>query len=123
MSTKITLTQIFRKDVDTRFGVKPRVGVKTVEYGDKWLSTFKTKGTEDWVEGMVVEVDISEKGDFMNFNPIIKAGINTATQTAYATVIEARVKKLEDKVFGVAEVAKETVEAEPTLEDEFDTGF
>lgn len=116
--SQVVISQIFRKDVDTRFGVKPKVGIKTAEHGDSWLSTFKTKGTENWVEGMTVEVEVSEKGGFLNFNPIVKAGASTATQTAYATALEARVKALEDKVFGVAKPA-EVVAEEESLDSEF----
>ena len=97
--SSVTISQIFRKDVETRFGIKHKVGIKTVEHGDKWLSTFKTKGTEDWTEGMTVDVEVSEKGDFLNFNPVFKA-VSSSTSTS-SPALEARVKKLEDAVFGV----------------------
>ena len=113
MST-VTITQVFRKDVETRFGIKSKVGIKTVEHGDKWLSTFKTKGTEDWAEGMTVEIEVSEKGDFLNFNPIIKGGSSVASPA-----LEARVKKLEDAVFG----ATQTKVAEPEDEEGLDSEF
>lgn len=117
----VTISQLFRKDVDTRFGIKPKVGIKTLEHGDKWLSSFKTKGTEHWAEGMQVEVNVSEKGDFMNFDPILGATVASPASPA----LEARVKKLEDAVFGgqVTPQPKEKETEETTLEDEFDTGF
>lgn len=94
--SSVKITKIFRKDVETRFGIKPKVGIMTEEHGEKWLSTFKTKGTEDWVEGMTVEVEVSEKGGFLNFNPVVKGGATANVTPA----LEARVKKLEDAVFG-----------------------
>lgn len=131
----VTLTSIFRKDVDTRFGIKPKVGIKTQEHGDKWLSTFKTKGTEDWAEGMKVEVNISESGDFLNFNPVLGGGSTGSTGSAPAKAspeLEGRVKKLEDAVFGgssqpsvevIPASSTPQTDVETTLEDEFDTGF
>ena len=115
MST-VTITSIFRKDVETRFGIKPKVGIKTVEHGDKWLSTFKTKGTEDWTEGMTVQIEVSESGDFLNFNPV--GGAKTTASASPA--LEARVKKLEDAVFGTATAKVADVPAEDDgLDNEF----
>lgn len=115
MST-VQITQLFRKDVETRFGIKPKVGIKTVEHGDKWLSTFKTKGTEDWTEGMTVQIEVSESGDFLNFNPV-----GGAKATA-SPALEVRVKKLEDAVFGGAKTASkpaEVVAEDGGLDNEF----
>ncbi len=114
MST-VTITSIFRKDVETRFGIKPKVGIKTQEHGDKWLSTFKTKGTEDWTEGMTVQIEVSESGDFLNFNPV--GGAKTTASASPA--LEARVKKLEDTVFGVKTAPADVVVDEETLDSEF----
>lgn len=35
---------------------------------DKWISTFKTKGTESFEGGQEVTVDITQNGDFFNFS-------------------------------------------------------
>lgn len=112
----VKITSIFRKDVDTRFGVKPKVGIKTEQHGDKWLSTFKTKGTEDWKEGMEVEVNVSEQGDFLNFNPV--GGSAGGARATASPALEARVKKLEDAVFGT-KTATDPIPAEDGLDSEF----
>lgn len=127
MST-VTLTRVFRKDIETRFGIKPKVSIQTQEHGDKWLSSFKVQGTEDWEEGMTVQVNISEKGDFINFIPV---GGSTATKTATVdnSAVEKRLSALEDAVFGT----KDTRPSQPSQtitpvdfpedEPEVDTGF
>lgn len=35
---------------------------------DKWISTFKTKGTESLEGGQEVKIDITQNGDFFNFS-------------------------------------------------------
>lgn len=117
MST-VNLVRVFRKDVETKYGIKPKVSIQTKEHGDKWLSTFKTRGTEGWEEGMEVQVNVSEKGDFLNFDPV--GGSAAAySPSKGASDLEPRVAALEKAVFGEvkAEVAVET------LDEEFDTGF
>ena len=110
---KVTLTKVFRKDVDTRYGIKPKVSIMTVEHGEKWLSSFKVKGTENWEDGMEVAIDVQEKGDFMNFNP---TGVSS-TATQAPSNLETRVKKLEDEVFGAVDVS--TDDETDSLEAEF----
>ncbi len=50
-----------------------------------WLSTFKVNGTENFVEGTEVELNIEKKGDYFNFS--------------LPTALEKRVLALENKVF------------------------
>lgn len=84
---QVTLTRIFRGDVETRYGTKPKIGIKTVEHEDKWLSTFKLQGTESWKEGDKVNIAVEEKNGYLNFTPIIPD-------------YNDRITKLEEAVFG-----------------------
>jgi len=95
--SKITLTRVFRTDVDTKYGIKPKVAIQTQEHGEKWLSTFKVVGTEKWEEGMEVEVNIQEKGDFLNFSVVGGATITPNPLEERITKLEERVKELEDE--------------------------
>lgn len=110
--SKVTLTRIFRKDVDTRYGIKPKVGIQTKEHEDKWLSTFKVNGTENWEEGMEVEINVQENGDFMNFTVI-----GSASSAVPVNKLEERVAKLEDAVFNKKE--SEQTNEEDSLDTEF----
>lgn len=88
--SKVTLTRIFKGMKNTKYGEKPSVSFKCAEHGDKWISTFKTTPIMDtWKEGDVVEVNITEKNGFMNFD--------TGTPSATAG-LEARVKAIEDMI-------------------------
>ena len=40
-----------------------RLSIKTVEYGDKWLSGFEGFATKNWKEGDSVELEVEEKGE------------------------------------------------------------
>ncbi len=117
--SKVTLTRIFRKDVDTRFGIKPKVGIQTKEHEDKWLSTFKVAGTENWEEGMEVEINIIEKGDFMNFSVV---GSSNTPSPSITNKLEDRVSKLEYEVFRKKEPETES-ETEKDEEKSSDKEF
>lgn len=65
---QVTITAISRKDKTSKAG-KPFVslGLKTREHGEKWLSGFGNVGNRDWKIGDTVDIDIEQKGDFLNF--------------------------------------------------------
>lgn len=94
---KLHITKIFRGPQETKFGTKDKIAFKCTQYGDKWVSSFKTQGTENWKESDEVEVFIEKKGEFVNFTLQPTAG---SEATAAVSALEARVKKLEDFVFG-----------------------
>ena len=89
----LTITRIWRGDKETRFGTKASVAIMTTQYGDKWLSTFKTEGTEKWAVGDTVDVYVEKKGEYVNFS--LKP-----TEGSANTALEVRISALEAKVFG-----------------------
>jgi len=92
----ITVRKVFRDATNTRRGPGTRTTVYATEYPDVRMSTFdNTTGVK---EGDKLNVTITKKGDFTNFK-IIKGGSNG---TSTNPDLEARVKKLEDAVFGKA---------------------
>ena len=116
MST-VNITRVFRGEQETKYGLKAKVSIKTEEHGDKWLSTFNTAGTEAWTDGMEVNIDITEKGDFLNFK--VPGGV--ATVPSASPAIEGRVAKLEEAVFGGQKetaTKEETIQMEDTPEDD-----
>lgn len=67
---KLTLTFVKRTPkVSERTG-KPftSLSIKCEEYPNKWLSGFDGKETASWKEGDVVEADVEEKGQYLNFS-------------------------------------------------------
>jgi hypothetical protein len=101
---KVEITKIFRTLKDKQGGqlktkdgrAYERVSIKTKEYGDKYISGFGNKWNETWKEGDIVDIDIKQKGEYLNFfkiDPIDE--------------LTARVKALEDKVFGKKELSAE----------------
>lgn len=74
MLQKLKITHVSKSQVDTQYGLKDKVGIKTEQYGDKWLSCFMNKGNERSLgqlkEGAVVELMVEQKGDYMNFRPV-----------------------------------------------------
>ena len=66
----VTITNLSRKErVSNRTG-KPFVslGLQCTEFGEKWLSGFDNAQTKDWKRGDKVEVEIEEKGQYLNFS-------------------------------------------------------
>lgn len=78
---KVTLTAVYHNDKD-RDG-KPYVAQKTgkpytkcnikcAEYGDKYLSGFGNALTKTWNVGDTVEIEIEQKGEYLNFSVLKK---------------------------------------------------
>lgn len=44
------------------------LGIKTDQHGDAWLSGFAGKENEAWAVGDTVEIDIQQKGEYLNFS-------------------------------------------------------
>lgn len=42
--------------------------IKTNEHGDKYLSGFDSAETKEWKVGDVVEVEVEQKGEYLNFS-------------------------------------------------------
>ena|SRR3990167_6470447 len=72
---KLTLNQLTRFDKDkegnplkTRDG-RPytRLLIRAKEYGDKPISGFDSIQTQGWREGDTVEVEVEQKGEYLNF--------------------------------------------------------
>lgn len=106
----ITIDAISRKQVSTAHGIKNSIGIKpleteitdvngnTIDVFDRWLSGFETPSAKSWAKGMQVELDIVEKdGKYLNFKP---HGEASGARVPASPQLEARVKKLEDAVFG-----------------------
>lgn len=79
MFVKVTISKITRKETDGKYGKSNRVSIQIREAtevdGDsisgQWMSCFfkPTDSTPDnWSEGTVVDISITKKGDFYNFN-------------------------------------------------------
>ncbi len=72
---KTTLTRVSRSKTDkdnkpliTKHGKSyERVGIKTKEHGDTWLSGFGNQDNEGWKEGDTIEIDVVQKGQYLNF--------------------------------------------------------
>lgn len=102
---KVIIRKIYRGEQLVKGINKPKIAIKTDSHGESWVSSLNVKGTEAWKEGQEVEIDVTpkvtDKGTYYNFN-LPGQGGNAA--------LEARVKKLEDAVFGGAK---------PEIDNEF----
>ncbi len=100
---KLTITKIFRGNVTTKYGDKEKISIKATQRGDSWISTFKTKGTENWKEGDTVEAFVVEKNGYLN--------MSVEEPQADLQNILSRVTALEKVVF------KDTKEVKPNDDD------
>ena len=66
---KITLTQIARNNKTSKAGKQyVSVGIKCNEYGDKFINGFGNKDNSEWKVGDTVEVEVEQKGEYLNFS-------------------------------------------------------
>lgn len=118
--SEVTLTRVFRKDVETKYGIKPKLSIQTDKHGESWLSTFKVAGTENWNEGDVVNINVQEKGDFLNFVPV---GVSSNASSNNSD-LALRVERLEAHVFGgVTDTTPTTEEVIEAGDEEEGDGF
>lgn len=113
--SEVRLTKVFRDTMDTKYGMRAKVAIQTETHGDKWLSTLlpmnATAGTEDWNPGDTVNIDVIEKGEFLNFKP---SGTGKGVGTTGPS-LESRVVRLEAQVFGADTTAKAATAPEETV--------
>ena len=78
MQLHLTHVQRYDKDKDGKPLVtkdnRPytRLVIKATEYGDKLISGFDSMQTRDWKEGVEVEAEVEQKGEYLNFKVLNK---------------------------------------------------
>lgn len=95
---KVKLTKVFQSNKDRegnpltgQFGPYYKIGLQTAEYPTKYINGFN-KTELPWKAGDEVEIDIIEKGEYLNFKVPKKDDLAVAG----VQELEKRVKKLED---------------------------
>jgi hypothetical protein len=88
--------------------------IKCNEYGDKYLSGFDSFATKDWKEGMTVECDVEQKGEYLNFSVPRPEQVNAGRMTELEnklTTLTLRFNKLMSVLVdkGVLEMPKQNV--------------
>lgn len=68
--------------------------IKCNEYGDKYLSGFDNASTKDWKEGMTIEAEIEEKGEYLNFSVPKKEDLRATELENKLTTLTLRFNKL-----------------------------
>jgi len=102
---KLTLVNVYRTTTNkegekliNRNG-KPyeRVSIKAEEKGDKWISGFGSRSNQNWAEGDVVEVNVVQNGEYLNFETPRSSVSPQALDDLKVKIenIESRLSKLE----------------------------
>ena len=82
------------------------LGLKTTEYGDKWLSGFAGDENSHWQEGDVVDIEITQKDEYLNFKT------NKVNQVSKGEGNDSRVFNLLNlKILPLLEVIAEDIKA------------
>lgn len=92
---KVTLSTVTRTPRVSKSTGKPftSIGIKTVEHGAKWLSGFDGPITKDWKNGDVVEINIEQKGEYLNFS-VPKAADKLEEALNRITALQMDVKEI-----------------------------
>ncbi len=112
---KLTLKRVIRRQKDkagnkllTKAGKEyERVSIQTEEHGDKWLSGFGSSWNDNWNEGDVVNAKVEQKGEYLNFS-----------KEDPMEGFDARLKRLEDEVFGSKTKAPDDGAPDIQIEDD-----
>ena len=67
---QVTLTGVYREQKTSQRTGKPftSLRIQTQEHGDKWLSGFGNQDNANWDKGQTVEIEVEQKGEYLNFN-------------------------------------------------------
>jgi hypothetical protein len=73
---QVTLSKVFReqkvsktkKDKDGKDFIYTSLRILTTEYGNKWLSGFGNESNVKWKEGDIVNIEVTENGEYLNFS-------------------------------------------------------
>ena len=86
---QITITAISRKPRVSKKG-KPftSVGLKTVEYGERWLSGFGNESNANWKKGDRIDVELEDTGQYLNFTMPEKEDAGPAANNAATAEIK-----------------------------------
>ncbi len=80
--------------------------LKTTEYGDKWLSGFAGDENNHWQVGDVVDVEITQKDEYLNFKT------NKVNQVSKGEANDSRVFNLLNlKILPLLEIIAEDIKA------------
>ena len=91
----LNILGISRKPKQTQYGEKISVGLKTKEYGEKWLNGWADEVNSNWQKGQAVEATVEQKGDWLNFKAtkpsVSPQAVNTPapSQNAYTSHLGA----------------------------------
>ena len=108
---EVTITQISRKEKTSTKTGRPftSVGIRTKEHGERWLSGFGNKDNAAWKAGDVIQIDVVEKGEYLNFTmpTVIKNSPNDAIVARLENFVTHKLEPLVVKL----EAAIDRVEA------------
>lgn len=81
---EVTLVKVKRTPRISKTSGKAYVslGIMTNVHQERWLSGFDNKDTAAWKEGDTVQIDVEEKGEYLNFKPAGVGRAPAATETA-----------------------------------------
>lgn len=97
---KATLTKIMRKEREGANGPYTSVLIKTQEHGDRLLSGFWRKESQNWKAGDQVEIEVKEVEKdgkkYLNFDVPKKENGNE--NSGYARTISIQLERIEEKI-------------------------
>jgi hypothetical protein len=99
---EVTITRITKFDKDrngiplsTKTGKRyTSLRFQCNEYGSRWVSGFENHDNKDWKEGDTVDVNIEEKGDYLNFSMPKKENRNIVANPELTRKLDEIITKL-----------------------------
>lgn len=97
---KVTIERISRKQYEGEKGQYTRVGILTKEYGERWLSGYGTTTTDEWEDGDIVEIEVEDTGQYLNYKTKNKGPMSTdvGRSTEINSTVKNTITKLVDDV-------------------------
>lgn len=106
---EVTLKKIYRSDkkkdgtplINKNGQPFEKIGIQTIEHGDRWLSGFGGPANKSWVEGDRVKIEVYQNGEYWNFKmPNTSGGVSREEFDQLAMQVrdlKAKLERLENK--------------------------
>lgn len=121
MKKTLTLEAISRQQKNGSKGPFTSVGIKTKEYGDRWLNGFGNNENNNWQKGDIVTIDVvsvtKDGKEYLNFKPCIietnnqntnvqntnNQGVNNVENSNVSEALKAIYKRIEEMEMNILE--------------------
>jgi len=87
---QVTITKISRKTREGKNGPYNTTGIQTNTHGTEWLGGFENQINKEWKAGDVVDIEVTQNGQYLNYKPIGTVNKSKTKQEAIEHLVDKK---------------------------------